>query len=63
MARRLLFVCLLVLLEVLPTVATLSVLVTLQVVYMGILIIIRPFQELKATLIELINECFFLGLA
>ena len=63
MTRRLIFIVLLILLQILSTVATLSVLVTFQVAYIVALLIIRPFQELKVAIIEMVNECFFLGLA
>ena len=58
--RRAIFVILLVTIEPQSSILVISILVGLQVIYLGILVIIRPFELVKCNIIEIVNEMYFL---
>ena len=58
--RRAIFVILLVTIEPQSSILVISILVGLQVIYLGILVIIRPFEQVKSNIIEIVNEMYFL---
>ena len=58
--RRLLFVAILITVSPISSFTSICMLLPLQVIYMGILIIKRPYIEVKANIIEIINETFFI---
>ena len=57
--RRIIFVSLLITLAPISSIAIVWAISCLQIVYLIVLIILRPFEELKDNLIEIINEVFF----
>ncbi|CAI2387031.1 unnamed protein product [Moneuplotes crassus] len=58
--RRLLFVFVLVLLQALPLVVKLSLIMVLEICYIGFVIVyIRPFEKIDLNVVELANEIFF----
>ena len=57
--RRIIFVSLLITLAPISSIAIAWAISCLQIVYLIVLIILRPFEELKDNLIEIINEVFF----
>ena len=58
--RRIIFVTLLITVEPVSSILIISILVGLEVVYLGLLIFIRPFELVKWNIIEIINEMYFL---
>ena len=60
--RRALFVVLLITLESVPSRALIGVLSSLQLGYLVLLSFIRPFDEVKCNIIEIMNEVYFLAL-
>ena len=59
LARRFIFVTALITLGLKSSTITLSIWSGVQVLYLGSLIFLRPFYELKDNIIEIINEVFF----
>ena len=58
--RRIIFVTLLVTVGPVSSILVISILVGLEVVYIGLLVFIRPFELVKCNIIEIINEMYFL---
>ena len=58
--RRFIFVVILITLVPKSSVITIYVLIILQIAYMCILIIKRPYAEVKSNIIEIINEVYFI---
>ena len=58
--RRVIFVTLLISVEPVSSMLVISILVGLEVVYLGLLVFIRPFELVKCSIIEIINEMYFL---
>ena len=58
--RRFLFVVILITLTPISSFTSICMLLLLQVIYMGILFIKRPYTEVKANIIEIINETYFI---
>ena len=58
--RRVVFVTLLITIEPVSSILVISILVGLEVVYLGLLVFIRPFEMVKCNVIEIINEMYFL---
>ena len=58
--RRAIFVILLVNIEPVSSILVICILIGLQVVYLVILVIIRPFELVKCNIIEIVNEMYFL---
>ena len=58
--RRVIFVTLLITVEPVSSILVISILVGLEVVYLGLLVFIRPFELVKCNIIEIINEIYFL---
>ena len=57
--RRAVFVILLITVGPVSSTLIISILVGLQVIYLSILIIIRPFELVKCNIIEVLNEMYF----
>ena len=58
--RRTIFVILLVTVEPVSSILVISILVGLQLIYLGVLIFIRPFELVKWNIVEITNEIYFL---
>ena len=58
--RRVIFVTLLITVGPISSILVISILVGLEVVYLGLLVFIRPFELVKCNIIEIINEMYFL---
>ena len=58
--RRAIFVTLLITVEPVSSIFVISILVGLQVIYLFLLMIIRPFELVKCNIIEILNEMYFL---
>ena len=58
--RRAIFVVLLVTVEPVSSILVICILVGLQLIYLGVLIFIRPFELVKWNIIEITNEIYFL---
>ena len=58
--RRAIFVTLLITVEPVSSILVISILVGLEIVYLGLLVFIRPFELVKCNIIEIINEVYFL---
>ena len=58
--RRAIFVTLLITIGPISSILVISILVGLEVVYLGLLIFIRPFELVKCNIIEIISEMYFL---
>lgn len=61
LARRLVFIIILMMLHKLETLTTVIILISLQIMYMGAIIALRPFKETTNNLVEIVNEVFFTG--
>ena len=62
MARRLIFIIILLVFSFISSKTVIGILVALQVPYIIYLIFIRPFKEMDSTIVELVNEFIFLAL-
>ena len=58
--RRAIFITLLITVEPVSSIVVISILVGLQVIYLFLLMIIRPFELVKCNMIEILNEMYFL---
>ena len=58
--RRLAFVAILIFMTPISSFTSICMLLPLQVIYMGILVTKRPYTEVKANIIEIINETYFI---
>ena len=59
LARRIIFVSILITLGLKSSTLTLSILTWVQIAYLASIIILRPFIEIKDNIVEIINEIFF----
>ena len=58
--KRIIFVVLVITIEPVSSILVISLLAGLQLIYLGVLIFIRPFELIKCNIIEIINEIYFL---
>ena len=58
--RRAVFVILLITVEPKSSIIVISILVGLQLIYIWLLIAVRPFELIKCNIIEIVNEVYFL---
>lgn len=60
LTRRLVFVVIVLLVNFISSEFVFSLLLGIQLLYLGVLLMIRPFEEIENNLVELTNEMFFL---
>ena len=59
--RRAVFVSLLITVEPVSSILVISILAGLQLIYVGLLVFIRPYELAKCNIIEITNEIYFLS--
>ena len=57
--RRAVFVIMLISIEPESSILVITLLIGLQLVYLGVLVFIRPYEEVKWNIVEIINEVYF----
>ena len=60
--RRFTFILLIILLSSIPSRAIIGILLAIQLVYMGCIMYLRPYKEVKGNIIEILNEIYFFSL-